>query len=134
MDKRDIYAIARRSEQTAFELQKEADAYLKQHPTVSEDTVFDENMSVKWNREEARLRNQLNAHRLAGMYEKIGALKESLDDTLKAYLMPQYQLGEGEVAVALRHAKECSSPLTSEYVDMAERFCTVLDDVRHVGE
>lgn len=133
MDKRDIYTVARRLEETAFELQEEAEAYLKQHPTVSEDTVFDENMSVKWNREEARLHNELNAHRIAGMHEKIRALKENLDRTMKAWLIPKFLLSEKEVNLALRYAKDCTSPLTKEYVDMAERFCSVLSDAHRLA-
>ena len=118
MEKTDIYAIALRSEQTAIGLEKEVSASLKQHPSVSENTVFDENMSVKWNREEARLRNELNAHRIAGMHEKIRALKENLDRAMKAWLIP---------------AKDCTSPLTKEYVDMAERFCAMLNDAHSLA-
>lgn len=133
MEKTDIYAIALRSEQTAIGLEKEVSASLKQHPSVSENTVFDENMSVKWNREEARLRNELNARRIAGMHEKIRALKESLDRAMKAWLIPKFLLSEKEVNLALRYAKDCTSPLTKEYVDMAERFCAMLNDAHSLA-
>lgn len=133
MEKKDIYSIARKSEETAFELEKEVSAFLKQHPPVSENTVFDENMSVKWNREEARLRNELNAHRIAGMHEKIRALKENLDRAMKAWLIATFPLSEKEVNLALCYAKDCTSPLTKEYVDMAERFCAVLNDAHRLA-
>lgn len=123
MEKTDIYAIALRSEQTAIGLEKEVSASLKQHPSVSENTVFDENMSVKWNREEARLRNEL----------KIRALKENLDRAMKAWLIPKFLLSEKEVNLALRYAKDCTSPLTKEYVDMAERFCAMLNDAHSLA-
>ena len=90
-------------------------------------------MSVKWNREEARLRNELNAHRIAGMHEKIRALKENLDRAMKAWLIPKFLLSEKEVNLALRYAKDCTSPLTKEYVDMAERFCAMLNDAHHLA-
>lgn len=40
---------------------------------------------------------------------------------------------EKEVNLALRYAKDCTSPLTKEYVDMAERFCAMLNDAHSLA-
>lgn len=43
------------------------------------------------------------------------------------------ELSEKEVNLALRYAKDCTSPLTKEYVDMAERFCAMLNDAHSLA-
>ena len=79
-----ITAIARR---THF---KKADFY-------KEDYVFDENMSVKWNKEKVQAENQRmeNANKLG--QERVNVYKKKYDEALQHFLLTDAEYGRGQL-------------------------------------
>ena len=79
-----INAVARR---THF---KKADFY-------KEDYVFDENMSVKWNKEKVQAENQRmeNTNRLD--QERVKVFKKKYDEALQQFLLADDEYGRGQL-------------------------------------
>lgn len=100
---RNVIADTERAINSLYDQQRE---YKEKHPVYRELHVFDENKSVKWNREEAQRQNELRQKELYRYQKKISAQYSNLHDAFMEYIKDEYGLSEEAAKLVYNAAYE----------------------------
>jgi len=73
--------------------------HFKKADFYKEDYIFDENMSVKWNREKVIAENQRMENTNKLDKERVDVLKKKYDDALNQFLLTDEEFGKGQLTV-----------------------------------
>lgn len=83
-------------------------------------TIIDEQKSIEWNKKEVDRLNDVERAR----FESNRKLQENLDNTTAKVFADEYGVTEGEVKIALVHAKNKSSSKV-ETIDILDKMLTL---------
>lgn len=102
----ELKEFIRETRAKAERLSKERNAYALSAPVLNEDTVLDEDKSVRWNREEVMRRNRSRGGKLAAYTAKINQCDRDVNDKIIDYLCSEFKFGRAVARVVFREAYE----------------------------
>lgn len=94
-------------------------------PTISADTIIDENMSVKWNREEVKRRNEIIIEDFTAAKQEERDLYDKFKDDLFKAAKSEYKLNRNQFDVVYERVMECETEhdyMCAEFIDDFEDF------------
>lgn len=102
----ELLAFIRETRERSQKLIKERSDFAANNPLLDENTVLDEDKSVRWNREEVAHRNNSRKGKLAAYMSKINQCDRDIDQKIKDYLRSEFGFSEAVARVVFNEAYE----------------------------
>lgn len=102
----ELLAFVRETRERSQKLIKERSDFAVNNPPLDENTVIDENKSVRWNREEVARCNRSRGGKLAAYTAKINQCDRDVNDKIMDYLCSVFTFGRAVARVVFREAYE----------------------------
>ena len=99
-------------------------------PTYTPNYIFDENKSVKWNREEAERLNQKAKDAREAYYKDQGKLDQQFHTDVISFIMNEYKYTEKQAKIIFNRAYDTQHP--SGYLDVLDEADELADFVDSV--
>lgn len=102
----ELLAFIRETRERSQRLAKERSAFAANNPLLDENTVLDEEKSVRWNREEVAHRNNSRKGKLAAYVAKINQCDKDINQKIVDYLRSEFGFNERVANIVFNEAYE----------------------------